>query len=366
MRYPPHPTTPALGTVLVTGGAGFIGRSLAAAMAPAAQRWVAVDNLNPRTHGPEPQVRLPGGAHLVVADITRAQTWDELLSEWTPDLVIHLAAETDTGLSLEHATRFADVNVGGTAAMLDAFTRHETRPGHVLLASSRAVYGEGMWREVGTGRRFSPGQRSHQQLLARHWDFPGSEPLPAVAGDTMPHPTSIYGATKLAQESFLSSWSCARDVPLTVLRLQNVYGPGQSLLNPYTGLLPLLVQRAARGESLEVYEDGAMRRDFVHIDDVTSAFAAACARPPATSVLTLDIGCGVGAPILDVAETISATMGAGSPQVTGAFRDGDVRHTWCTTDAAEHELGWRPEIAWREGIAAYARWYLTDHEEDPA
>lgn len=347
-----------LGTVLVTGGAGFIGCELARQLAADSDRWIAVDSLNPRIHATPGRPRnMPEAAELVVADITDPETWRTVLRDAKPDIIVHLVAETDTGLSLDNATRFAAVNVGGTAVMLDALVAHDALPSHILIASSRAVYGEGLWRERAGGTVFSPGQRTHQQLVAAEWDFPDADPEPSRAGVTPAHPTSIYGATKHAQDTMLSAWCGSRDVRLTALRLQNVYGPGQSLINPYTGLLPLFVQIASRRDAIDVFEDGLMTRDFVHVEDVARAFVAAMQDQRPSSSRIIDIGSGEATPIVEVARLVSSNVGGVEPTISGRFRDGDVRHAWCVTSAAREELAWTPRIGWREGISAYVDWY---------
>lgn len=351
-----------LGTVLVTGGAGFIGCALSRLLAPRAQRWIAIDNLNPRIHssGERPPL-LADQAELVIGDITSSDFWREFLARERPDVVIHLAADTDTGLSLDQVSRFSATNVQGTAVMLDAFAAHDYAPAHMLVASTRAVYGEGQWRSA-NGSTFSPGQRTHAQLARAQWDFPDSEPLSACAGRTPTAPTSIYGATKLGQETMLAAWSGGRDTTFTSLRLQNVYGAGQSLINPYTGILPLFIQAVARGATIDVYEDGRMSRDFVHVSDVAAAFAAAMLRPLDGRALIADVGCGVASSVLEVAELIAEVAGGPPPSVSGRFRDGDVRHAWCDVGATRQQLDWIPVVPWRDGIRDYALDLLSDLE----
>lgn len=351
------------GTVLVTGGAGFIGCALSQILAARADRWIAVDSLNPRIHpSADRPARLAEGAELVVADITAPETWSALLSDVRPDIVIHLAAETDTGLSLSHVSRFSETNVHGTAVMLDAFAAHGIAPRHLLVASTRAVYGEGQWRHQ-DGSTFSPGQRTHAQLERAQWDFPNAKPLAARAGTTPPAPTSIYGATKLGQETMLAAWAGGRDTTFTALRLQNVYGPGQSLINPYTGILPLFVQTVARGEVIDIYEDGQMTRDFVHITDVATAFAAALRRPLDGRAVVADVGCGIASSLEEIAALISSVGNGPRPSVSGGFRDGDVRHAWSDVDASERTLGWRPRVNWRDGIAEYTQTLLAELDQ---
>lgn len=341
--------------VLVTGGAGFIGSALAARWARRAARWVAFDNLHPQVHDGRRQAQvLPEGADLIVGDVTESEDWDALLADFRPDIVIHLAAETGTAQSLSEATRHGLVNVVGTTAMLDAFGRAGWNPRHVVLASSRAVYGEGQWRRA-DGSVFSPGQRSHAQLAAGEWDFAGATPLPSRADRTPPAPTSVYGATKLAQEHVLTAWAAAHEVATTIFRLQNVYGPGQSLTNSYTGIVSLFSQLARRGESIPLYEDGAITRDFVLIDDVADAIASVL-EPDAPPAGPLDIGTGVATTIAQLAESIARYHGAPAPHLTARFRDGDVRHAACDIAPTEEILGWRPRFDLTAGVAILQEW----------
>lgn len=346
-----------IGTVLVTGGAGFIGTSLSHILAPKAKQWVVFDNLHPQVH---PRAERPKALHdsaeLVIGDVTDTAAWDTLLATVRPDVVVHLAAETGTAQSLHEATRHAEVNVSGTTRMLDALGRAGHVPSHFILSSSRAVYGEGQWRRS-DGSTFSPGQRSHAQLESGQWDFSDASSLPSDANTTWPAPTSVYGATKLAQEHILSAWTGSHDAKLTVLRFQNVYGPGQSLINPYTGIVSLFSQLARRGESIPVYEDGRITRDFVFIDDVASALAAVINSPPAHGIATaFDIGSGVGTTILELAETIARYHGAPDPRINGAYRDGDVRHAHVDISSSLKHLDWKPEWDLERGLSALQEW----------
>jgi dTDP-L-rhamnose 4-epimerase len=343
-------------TVLVTGGAGFIGCSLSHLLAPASDRWVVLDSLHPQVHRDRTRpAALHEAAELVVGDVTDASGWDALLADVRPDLVIHLAAETGTGQSLSESTRHASVNVVGTTQLLDAHTRAQHRPDHIVLTSSRAVYGEGTWRRS-DGTTFQPGARTHRQLAAGQWDFPDATHVPNSVAGSPPNPSNVYAATKLAQENILAAWTGSNDVALSVLRLQNVYGPGQSLTNPYTGIVSLFSRLARDQQSIPLYEDGEITRDFVFIDDVASAIAAAIATPPQDHMRTVDVGSGVRTTIRDLASTVAAYHGAPEPHVTGQFRDGDVRHASCSVEATTEELGWSPAWSLADGIAALQVW----------
>jgi len=345
-----------IGTVLVTGGAGFIGTALARKLADSADRWVILDSLHPQVHKDSlPPADLHPKAELVVGDVTDPAAWDAVLADLKPDVVIHLAAETGTAQSLDEASRHSRVNVVGTTEMTDALGRAGHLPRHVLLSSSRAVYGEGNWRRS-SGEVFQPGQRSHAQFEAGQWDFPDAKPLPSSAQSTVPAPTSVYGATKLAQENILAAWGGSRGVPVTMLRLQNVYGPGQSLINSYTGIVSLFSQWAREGKTIPLYEDGLIGRDFVYIEDVADAFVAAITAGPDAARPTLDVGTGVAHTIADMAVAIAEFYGAPAPVVNGKYRDGDVRSASCDISLTLEKLDWSPQWTLEAGVAGLQEW----------
>ncbi len=341
-------------TCVVTGGAGFIGCAISAQLVRMFDTVVAIDNMHPQIHAtPTRPAALDPAVRLVVADITLRETWDQLLPTIRPDVVIHLAAETGTGQSLTESTRHATVNAVGTTQMMDALVRHDAVPATVVLTSSRAVYGEGAWLDA-AGQPHYPGQRSKAQLERAEWDFPGLTPTPALAGQTVPQPTSVYGAMKLAQEWLLSSWALSFGVDLKVLRLQNVYGPGQSLTNSYTGIVSLFARLAREGKSIPVYEDGIILRDFVFIDDVVSAILAVTTSPPGTPCL--DVGSGVATSILDLATLIAHRYDAPGPHINGMFRNGDVRAASCTITNTPKTLNWTPQHPLPQGTNLLCTW----------
>lgn len=343
-------------TALITGGAGFIGCALAGRLRDLCDRVVAIDSLHPQVHSTTSRpAALDPGVELVVADVTQRASWDALLADLRPDVVVHLAAETGTAQSLTEASRHASVNVVGTATMLDAFTRHDALPGRVVLASSRAVYGEGPWQDA-SGTVVLPGQRSHAMLAAGTWDFPGLTPMPASASWAEPRPSSVYAATKLAQEHLLRAWGLAVGVLPVVLRLQNVYGPGQSPSNPYTGILPLFGRVAAAGEAIPVYEDGRIVRDFVHVDDVARALEAAACDVRTDPGPAVDVGSGRPVTILELARLVADRYGAPSPTVTGRFRDGDVRYACADPSEAHRLLHWEPRVDLGAGLETLCAW----------
>jgi dTDP-L-rhamnose 4-epimerase len=352
-------------TILVTGGAGFIGCAVSAGLADRFARVLALDSLHPQVHAvPERPGALDERVELVVGDVRSADVWDGLLADVRPDVVLHLAAETGTGQSLAEASRHADVNVVGTTRMLDAFLRHEALPRRVVLASSRAVYGEGAWRRQADGSTYYPGQRTADTLARHEWDFPGAEPVAMSAATTAPAPVSVYGATKLAQEHVLTAWARAVGVEPVVLRLQNVYGPGQSLSNPYTGIMALFCRLARAGRSIPLYEDGEVRRDFVLVDDVARALVAATVEAD-PGALPIDVGSGEHQTIARAAQLVAERYGAPAPHVTGQYRQGDVRHAWADVEHARRALGWEPRWTLAEGVERLARWIDAQPDVPP-
>jgi dTDP-L-rhamnose 4-epimerase len=348
-------------SVLITGGAGFIGTALGERLVGRGYHVTALDSLHPQVHGSGRPSTLNPAIDLLTWDVAQASTWENTLKLVEPEIVVHLAAETATGQSLTQASRHAEVNVLGTARMLDAFTATGVTPQHFVLASSRAVYGEGRW-QAGDTIFYGP-PRSHDQLVQGQWDPVGpsgknARPLPSIARETEPHPTSVYAATKLAQEHILSAWTAAAGTDLSALRLQNVYGPGQSLSNPYTGVLALFGRLAAEGKTVDVYEDGRMLRDFVFIDDVADALCAAIERPP-HGRRTVDIGSGHAATILEVARLVAEMAGAPVPVVSRHFRDGDVRAASCDIADAQQDLGYQPAWHLRRGLQSLLDWIGT-------
>lgn len=342
-------------TCLITGGAGFIGCAIAPGLLQQFERVVAIDSLHPQVHADRQRPEeLAGDVELVVGDVTDPSVWDRVLHDVRPEVVVHLAAETGTGQSLDESSRHANVNVLGTTRMLDALRGAGALPRRIVLTSSRAVYGEGAWRRS-DGTVFHPRQRTAEVLARGEWDFLDAEPLPMSALTTRPTPASIYGATKLAQENLLSAWAGALGVEPVIVRLQNVYGPGQSLSNPYTGIMSLFCRIAREGRSIPLYEDGEVRRDFVLIDDVARAVVGA-ASVHAPGADPIDIGSGEHQTIAIAAGLIAEHYGAPSPHVTGQYRQGDVRHAWADPSHAADVLDWRAEVDLREGVERLASW----------
>ena len=354
------------GLAIVTGGAGFIGAAISRRLADTFERVVAFDNLHPQIHPDHrPSEGFDSRVEIFEGDITDPSAWDRLLADSKPDVVIHLAAETGTGQSLTESSRHTSVNVVGTSTMLDALNRHHAVPRRIVLASSRAVYGEGAWQRAEgaeAGEVFYPGARPTTMFESGQWDFPNAHPLPMNASRVHARPASVYGVTKLAQEDLLRIWGDAFGTEIGILRLQNVYGPGQTPSNPYTGIMSLFCRVAYNGGQISVFEDGEVRRDFVIIDDVADSVLRMteiddC--PP----MPIDIGSGRFTTIHQAATIIAGIYGAPEPVVTGQWRHGDVRHAWADPDPAQQLLGFSARVRVDEGFRRLAAWIDTqvDH-----
>ncbi|WP_448229669.1 NAD-dependent epimerase/dehydratase family protein [Pseudoxanthomonas mexicana] len=347
--------------ILVTGGAGFIGCAISGLLVEAGHAVVVLDNLHPQIHErQERPAALHPAAELVVGDVADAAAWDGVLSNYSPTVIYHLAAETGTGQSLLEATRHGNVNVVGTTQLTDALARHRCVPKSIVLSSSRAVYGEGAWRN-GAGHTIYPGIRTHAMLASGLWE-PSCDTgdryraLPHAASEVRASPTSIYGATKLAQEHILSAWCSAMNVDLKVLRLQNVYGAGQSPINPYTGIITLFHRMARKGQAIPVYEDGDIVRDFVYIDDVARALVRVADSGPSSDIV--DVGTGRRVSILEAARTIASLHGAPDPYITGQFRDGDVRSAVADTHVLSRHVDVDALIPFERGAKLVGDWLV--------
>ena len=349
--------------ILVTGGAGFIGCALSSDLISFGLDVVAVDSFLEQVHPTgERSEFLDTRVVLIKADIRDPVTWTALLTNYRPVVIIHLAAETGTAQSLTEASRHASVNVVGTTEMLDALARAEIRPERILLSSSRAVYGEGKWQDPATGENFYPAPRTHETLAAGHWvpTGPSGRPgvaLPHRAAEVFSKPTSVYGSTKLTQEHILASWCGAFSVPLSILRLQNVYGEGQSPFNAYTGIINVFHRLARAGQSIPVYEDGLIGRDFVHVNDVVRAMMAIL-RSKGREDHLLDVGTGHETTILDAARAVAAINCAPEPHICGKFRDGDIRSAVADVTDLIAATGVTPTISFAEGARLVGDWLV--------
>ncbi len=358
--------------ILITGGAGFIGSRLAAHLHLDGHEVTVLDSLSPQIHGDDPTtselyVLASENARVVVGDVTDRAVLTDVLRD--QDAVVHLAAETGTGQSMYEIERYNQVNVGGTALLLDILANDETRTvSKVVVASSRSIYGEGRYLSQELGDVY-PETRRPEDLAAGRFE-------PTVDGDVSGltvatthedskiHPSSVYGITKHAQEALVMTVCPTLGIAGVALRYQNVYGPGQSLTNPYTGILSIFSTLIRQGKGINIFEDGDESRDFVFIDDVVEATARAASDVRANDRI-FNVGSGVRTTVLDVARELMRAYDREVPlTVTGNYRLGDIRHNVADISRIERSLEFIPEVSFEKGVQQFAGWVMQREVSD--
>lgn len=342
--------------VFVTGGAGFIGSHLVRRLSDGAAEITVFDSLHPQVHGQgATPPRFPGHVRFVSGDVRDAKALSAALGESRPHKIVHLAAETGTGQSWDEAARYCDVNVTGTAHLIEAVRQLPPEPTRrrLLLASSRSVYGEGCYLAP-EGTTIVPPPRSPADMAAGRFDLAraGSALKPlSTREDAPPAPASIYASTKLMQEHVVQQGLSGTDIEVVILRFQNVYGPGQSLLNSYTGVLSVFCDQIMRGRTLNIFEDGEITRDFVFVDDAVNGIVAGLSNPDAAASI-FNIGSGVGVTINEVASSLLGLFEgrASGMTISGDFRTGDVRHAVADISLARERMGWSPIVDLPSGL----------------
>ncbi|MEM7239125.1 MAG: NAD-dependent epimerase/dehydratase family protein [Pseudomonadota bacterium] len=332
---------------LIIGGAGFIGSRYVRDFG--AGDVTVFDNLSPIVHNRASIAEfIASGVDFIPGDVTQPEDVAALFERGVPENLLLLAAETGTGRSLHNCALNTRVNALGTALVLDALSRAGTFPRRIVLTSSRAVYGEGPYRD-GTGRTVYPDQREETDLKAGRFEFDGLAPQAMAAAAHLPNPSNIYGTTKLAQESLVRNWARSFGVSSYVLRLQNVYGAGQSLTNPYTGVLIHFLRNLRKAEPVLIYEQGGITRDFVHVGDIAQAIDLAFSGSAAPGVY--DIGSGERVALETVAGEICTLTGGPAPAFCDRYRLGDVRHAAADITAAHKALGFEPRVPLADGLS---------------
>jgi dTDP-L-rhamnose 4-epimerase len=349
--------------ILITGGAGFIGSSLAVELASRGHEVVVLDDLAPQIHGDDPERsplfrRLAGKVRFVRGDVTSR---DDLLGALSGvGTVVHLAAETGTGQSMYAIRHYAQVNVGGTALLLDLIANERLPIDRLLVASSRAVYGEGKYKCAEHGVLY-PNARSTEAMARGQFEHhcpvcdQTLQMLPTDEESAL-RPSSVYGVTKLTQEQLVLTVGQALGISALAFRFQNVYGPGQSLSNPYTGILSIFSTRLRQNKPINIFEDGLETRDFVYIDDVVAALRSGVesARP---MVNVLNVGSGVATSVLSVAHRLKDLLGGESSiAISGEYRVGDIRHNVADVRKIAGELGFAPSVSFDVGLGCFVNW----------
>ncbi|WP_295959255.1 NAD-dependent epimerase/dehydratase family protein [uncultured Alistipes sp.] len=351
--------------ILITGGAGFIGSNVACKLVAKGYEVSVLDNLSPQIHGDDPERTSPlyigvkDKVHFIKGSVTSREDWQRALQG--VDAVIHLAAETGTGQSMYEIEKYVRVNIGGTAILLDLLTNTRHRVKRVVVAESRAIYGEGRYWSDDLGGYVYPDERPDETMRRGDFEvkYPGcTKPLKLVGTteDSAIHPNSVYGITKQVQGQLVHLVCKSIGVESVSFRYQNVYGPGQSLSNPYTGILSIFSTRIKNGNGINVFEDGRETRDFVYIDDVVDATILGL-EVDGASGYAFNIGTGVATDVLTVANTLKKYYGVEVPvTVSGNYRLGDIRHNYADISLARRILGFEPRWSFDAGIAQFVEW----------
>lgn len=350
--------------ILVTGGAGFIGSNVALKLLDKGYNVTVLDNLSKQIHGDKPEVTSPlylsikDKVHFFKGSVASREDWMKALEG--QDAVIHLAAETGTGQSMYEIEKYVDTNIGGTALLLDILTNTKHHVKRVLVAESRAIYGEGKYFCTKCGDVY-PKDRRDEDMSKGDFECKcpkcgGEVKLVATTEDSVIHPSSVYGIAKQVQGQLVHLVCPTIGIESVSFRYQNVYGPGQSLSNPYTGILSIFSTRIKNGNGINIFEDGMETRDFVYIDDVVDATIRGLEVPEANGHV-FNVGTGVATDVLTVANTLCEKYGIQVPiKVSGNYRLGDIRHNYADISLARNILGFEPKWSFSDGIAQFCKW----------
>lgn len=357
----------------MTGGAGFIGSNLVLKLLTKGYHVTVLDNLSEQIHGKNPDQTSPlylsvkEKVRFIRGSVTSRADWQEALEG--QDVVVHLAAETGTGQSMYEIEKYVGTNIGGTAILLDilANTKHSIKK--VVVAESRAIYGEGKYWSEELLQYVYPEVRQNKDMQKGNYEvsYPGcKQPLKLVGTteDSKIHPTSVYGVTKQVQGQLVHMVCQSLGIQSVSFRYQNVYGPGQSLSNPYTGILSIFSTIIKNGNEINIFEDGKETRDFVYIEDVIDATILGVEKDEANG-LAFNIGTGVTTDVVTVAKTLMEKYGKIVPMiVSGNYRLGDIRHNFADISLAKKVLGFEPKWSFANGIAEFCKWVNTQEVQE--
>ena len=346
--------------VLITGGAGFIGSNLSLKLIEKGYNVTVLDNLSPQIHsGTSPLYHsIKDKVNFIKGTVLSYDDWKKALKDI--DVIVHLAAETGTGQSMYEIEKYTDVNVKGTSIFFDILANEQHSIKKILVASSRAIYGEGKYACNQHGIVY-PTERKSADMENK--DFEVKCPICSQNLELMPtdeeskiHPSSIYGITKQVQEQMFMVMGKSLGIPAVAFRYQNVYGAGQSLSNPYTGILSIFSTRIKNGNDINIFEDGLESRDFVYVDDVVEATILGIEKDEANGQV-FNVGLGVAIDVLTVANTLINAYSSNSKiTLSGNYRIGDIRHNYADLGKIKERLGFEPKVSFEEGIAKFTNW----------
>ena len=350
---------------MITGGAGFVGSHLVERLLEAGDQVVVLDSLEAQVHlGRTPQ--LPEGVSFIHGDVGDPVAADRALQG--VDVVVHLAAAVGVGQSMYEIEKYVRTNTQATATFLERLVETSPRPARLIVASSMSIYGEGEYVCPEHGR-VAPGLRSEQQLDDRQWECVcptcGASLTPVPTRETKPLiPTSVYAITKRDHEELCQVVGAAYGVETVALRFFNIYGPGQALSNPYTGVAAIFSSRLLNDRPPLVFEDGLQSRDFIHVSDIVRAIEHAIESDEAVG-RAVNVGTGRSVSVGEIAELIAAGLDKDlAPEVPDSYRTGDIRHCYADPTLAAEVLGFKARVELEDGIAELLEWVRTQAATD--
>ncbi len=357
--------------ILITGGAGFIGSNLALKLIERGHKITVLDNLSPQIHGENPMKTSPlflsinEKVQFIHGSVTNKSNWEEAIKE--QDVIVHLAAETGTGQSMYEVQKYVDVNINGTGIMLDLLVNSDHTVKKVVVASSRSIYGEGKYLTNELGAVY-PIHRNALEMDAGNFEvtYPGVNSLELVGTDeeSKIHPSSVYGITKQNQEQMVMTVCPTKGIAAVALRYQNVYGPGQSLKNPYTGILSIFSTQIKNGNGINIFEDGKESRDFVFIDDVVDATILSIEKEEANNEV-FNVGTGEAVDVITVANSLINNYGIEVPvTISGNYRLGDIRHNFADLTKIKNRLNFIPKVDFQTGLKKFTDWVNTQEVQE--
>ncbi len=353
--------------ILVTGGAGFIGSFIVDELIRRGHDVTIFDNLDMQIHPDgHPPDYLNTHARFVQGDVRDYDAFHQVVRE--AEVIFHEAATVGVGQSQYEIKKYVDVNVGGTANLLDILVNHTHQVRKVMVAASMSSYGEGLYAcdEHGPVRS---GLRTEEQMAARDWE----QHCPVCQVEIKPVPTpetayqytsSIYAQTKKDQEDMVLNIGRTYNLPVVALRYFNAYGPRQSLSNPYTGVMAIFISRLKNDQPPVIYEDGLQTRDFVSVHDIVQANILAMERDDANYEV-FNVGGGNPMTIRDISlHTARLLRKHIEPQITMKFRKGDIRHCISDISRIQQKLDYEPQIAFDDGLKEVIEWSDGAHAKD--
>ncbi len=356
--------------ILISGGAGFIGSNLTKKLVSKGYNITILDNLSKQIHGKDQKSELYNSikeiSTFILGDVCNEEDWKKSLKG--QDAVIHLAAETGTGQSMYEISRYNDVNILGTSHLLDFLANNKNSVKKLIIASSRSIYGEGKYKCENHGVVY-PNDRIASNMMKGKFDLfcdvcGGELDLMPTDENSKIHPSSIYGITKQQQEQMILLMGKSLGIPAVALRYQNVYGPGQSLSNPYTGILSIFSTRMLNGNDIDIYEDGEESRDFVFIDDVVEATILALEKEEANHQI-FNVGSGETTSVSQVANSLKKLYDSNvNISIGGSFRLGDIRHNYADLNKIKNLLGFTAKFDFQTGISRFADWVKTQEVKE--